>query len=819
MPRFIRNLKEGNNFQECADAEFRHRIAMGEPTYELTLDGDALQKVYIDVDYKLASADYDEAEDRQWFEEKCEELVQLTLKQELPAFELQMATATSHGKTASGDRKFSVRFFVSNLMATKKSMEVLVNKINKNATEDTSEGKFANVLTNGGDTMFDTSVYGLKRKMRCLNTSKDDETRPLVLKSGTLEQTIITGFFDKEATVLELSVPVAPAVVSPSPSPRSATPVASENKHYELLVNGVAKTNLPRKDWVAITGWCVCHITKPQYLAFLDAEWREEGAKMWDDLAKTPRQIPVQFLEKYVRENNYTYYVDWCAKHKKYLSLYVLEKGSNDVAREMKAVLENDLVYSSKQWYNFHRESGLWRITENPDAFIVSAIQKAIDLSKSCLLYKKSLETDPEEVKKYEKKEEQYRKHYREVSGSSYVSQIKKFFKEYLRDDVFVGKLDKLVGKIAFKNGIVDLRTNTFSEGISQVHYLTKTCAFDYIKPNPTNAEKVRETLFKIANCNEEHLKYYLSALGYALTGESESEQAFWYLVGQTASNGKSLLFEVLEKVIPEYVGKGTKELLDKGYDLKKEVATWGGLRILWVNELSTAKKDEDIVKVIGDGTSIKYNKMYCNAEVMKVGFKMFVVSNNSFECKCDGGVKRRLRICQLNSHFKEDVEDNFTTREFKMDKTLGARLSTEWKMELLDLLFDYAKKYYEKKKMEAYPADWQTEKDETCDMNNEFEGWFNDTFELATDGEVCKRVMEGKLQMSDKFRHMSVLKVKDNILRMKVPVVYNSQERGQTKVVDPMTKEEKTKKETVKGVFKGIRVKMVVENDDECEE
>ena len=92
-------------------------------------------------------------------------------------------------------------------------------------------------------------------------------------------------------------------------------------------------------------------------------------------------------------------------------------------------------------------------------------------------------------------------------------------------------------------------------------------------------------------------MEYYLSILGYTFTGDSTKEQMFWYLRGQLAENGKSVVFEVLEKIMPNYVMKANSDVLDKGADLRKEVATWLGLKLLWLNEVSVKKKDEDLLK------------------------------------------------------------------------------------------------------------------------------------------------------------------------------------------------------------------------------
>ena len=59
------------------------------------------------------------------------------------------------------------------------------------------------------------------------------------------------------------------------------------------------------------------------------------------------------------------------------------------------------------------------------------------------------------------------------------------------------------------------------------------------------------------------NLDYYLSFLGYAMTGDSSRIQAFFNVLGQKASNGKSIIFEALMKIIPNYITEGENDLFE----------------------------------------------------------------------------------------------------------------------------------------------------------------------------------------------------------------------------------------------------------------
>ena len=98
--------------------------------------------------------------------------------------------ATSHSKNYNETQsKYSVRLFVSNVKATKSSIKNFVITLN-NAVKSKYDGN-ENIFDyiNETDNLFDISIYDTNRKMRCINTSKPNEKRPLILKEGKIEQT------------------------------------------------------------------------------------------------------------------------------------------------------------------------------------------------------------------------------------------------------------------------------------------------------------------------------------------------------------------------------------------------------------------------------------------------------------------------------------------------------------------------------------------------------------------------------------------------------------------------------------------------------
>jgi hypothetical protein len=508
-----------------------------------------------------------------------------------------------------------------------------------------------------------------------------------------------------------------------------------------------------------------------KYSQFLD-EGNEAG-KLWDSIRNPNKTMSIYGLQNIAKKVNHQGYKDWLVKHNEFLHLGILEKGENDIARFIAPYLIISLVYCRNEWWEYNSKTCLWSCIKEPSATITTLIQRKIDESLECLLSLMSKCEDEDEYKELASKKKVYTGHYSNACKSGFNNMIVKYLKSYLCDNDFYDKLDDGLYKMVYKNGILDLKTMIFKTGISQSDYITKTIPFDYEKPKEEDLKYVRLNLKKICNWNEKHLEYYLSSLGYAFTGDSAKEQKFWYLRGQTAENGKSIVFEVLELLMPNYVIKGGSNILDKGVDLKKEVATWRGIKLLWLNEVSVKAKDEDLVKALCDGTGYKYNRNYAiEAVVMPIRFKLFAVSNNTLTIKGDAGVKRRFKLEQFNSQFKEVEEDDYENLQFIKDIDFKDKLCDQYKNALIYLILTYSNKYWKEKKLKEYPSEWNEEAEDVMKDNNEFSEWFKDTFEIKEGAMIHKTDFETILNAS-KYKN---LKIKDELARMKISYKYESQ-------------------------------------------
>ena len=131
-----------------------------------------------------------------------------------------------------------------------------------------------------------------------------------------------------------------------------------------------------------------------------------------------------------------------------------------------------------------------------------------------------------------------------------------------------------------------------FVMGFLPSDYLTMTLDYNYEDSfDDAQRQELRTILLKICNWNEEHLDYMLSVLGYALLGIPQEQKALWFILGQTANNGKSTMFDTLTQILPLYVHTLNSKSLEESYDKKhKWIKATQGKRLLWIDELRKNK-------------------------------------------------------------------------------------------------------------------------------------------------------------------------------------------------------------------------------------
>jgi hypothetical protein len=212
--------KKDRQFLSATETEMIKRLEDEVETFEVLHDPDFKYKMYLDIDIKLKSPDEFDEDKCEWVEMYGAEYIETCVQGLMPNFAPKIAIATSHSKSYIDFKskkeatKISVRFWITNLRATKRQQDLFVMGMNKFVHSKKKNEDIWKYIEKCPD-LFDKGIYDSNRKMRCVGTSKPNENRPLKLKEGELKDTLISGCFaDDVVDFIELDDTTPPKKAS-----------------------------------------------------------------------------------------------------------------------------------------------------------------------------------------------------------------------------------------------------------------------------------------------------------------------------------------------------------------------------------------------------------------------------------------------------------------------------------------------------------------------------------------------------------------------------------------------------------------------------
>ena len=538
-----------------------------------------------------------------------------------------------------------------------------------------------------------------------------------------------------------------------------------------------------------------------------DNEYTEHAETIWNSI-KEDSKMNMTVLCNICKEVDALAFKAWSNKYREWLSVNLLKKGDVEVSKYLAKIM--NLKFYNKRWIYFVEKTGLWNEINDVANHIGNKIQELInEATKELNKEIKKLDDGDEDKKKKEEDLKFYNKEFQKAN-TSHNNLIKLMKGDCLVNAEWVARLDNMPYKVAFQDGVYDLTQCRFRKKLYAMDYITKTIPMKYQKADPLKKVKILKELKKICNWKDTHLDRYLSQYGYMMCGDAQKEQVFFQYKGETASNGKSVVPEALSAIMPCYVkamGSDTFEVSNKS-QVHKVIATWRGLRIGWINETDkNAQQDASLLKKVCEGTPVSFKRMYGDQEDMEITFKALFIGNQGLKIKdADGGIGRRMVINQLDSDFQEYyTEDNYETCEFVKNKSFLSQLTKDYKYELLEIIFDYAKMYYDEGKMKDVPIEWIEEKEAELETNRPVEDFIRNTFKweeghLPTKDEGGKTTHPSneskqtkdwwitKMAMSDILKHHKITDpdFRTELKRMKLmknPIVYDNKKKYEKRV------------------------------------
>lgn len=478
------------------------------------------------------------------------------------------------------------------------------------------------------------------------------------------------------------------------------------------------------------------------------------------------------------------------------------QKDTYALAETSSKYMSDKITYCNEKWFALE-DNNLWSQVKQIQGYINAHMHTALDNKIPFISSRLTTATSEEERDKMRSDMQAHMRLYANLDTSAYRNGLKDAYRKLLKDNKFAEKLDNQPYKIAFENGIYDIKTQEFRKGINPTDLLTNVLPYNYEKErNKEHEEWLLEEFKKICNYNETHRDYYFSVLGYALCGDAKRYQHVYCLVGQTASNGKSTIFSILTQCFPVYVASCNSDMIDVNFANKrhKHLVNFKGKRIVWMEEIAAnCKCDMRLMKTIGDGDTLTNEVMFGTTENIKNNAKMFMLTNHTIQFdKDDNGGERRYKHIQLDSQFPEDCKENdYDAKVFKRDDKFKEKVE-QIKMSLFHILMDYAHKVYIEG-LPDEPKEFIEEKKETMSLNrSKLKQWIHDNIDFTDDDTWCskKSIKEAYEEDNNKASVDFEKELRDIMKQNKV--IFNSQKRNNGR-----------------GCFKGVVIRVEEEEEE----
>lgn len=465
------------------------------------------------------------------------------------------------------------------------------------------------------------------------------------------------------------------------------------------LLPMISVDNKSRDEWVAI-GSAIKYETKDDP-AGLDLfhefssrseYYNSDGCTYtWESL--NAKEITMGTIIHYAKQDNISKYNEYLNKrYEDNLEEYV--KGTHyGIAKMLYDMYGDTFVcaeYKGKDpWYQYIGHS--WRYIGS-DVFLRKKISFYVvsKLRRTIKKYKELLNTcgkDKVLEVKYKELLEMTSKLINKLETTPFKNNVMNEAMELFYDDKFSSLIDKNRHIIGFKNGIYDLKSHKFRDGIPS-DYVTKHMPINYRDfSNDTESISMVEDFLLKTFPDESIRKYFLDTNCDIFEGGNKRAKAYFWT--GTGRNGKSITQKIMESMLGRDLAVNltttvlTGRKNDSGSADPQLSRVGGGVR--WV-AFSEPDGDEEIhsgrLKFLTGGDSIEVRDLYQTGRSMSRVDPMFIVTficNKLPKIKAlDEASCSRIRVIPFESKFchdaPESLEEQIKQKRFPLDDTFAQK-------------------------------------------------------------------------------------------------------------------------------------------------
>jgi putative DNA primase/helicase len=206
-------------------------------------------------------------------------------------------------------------------------------------------------------------------------------------------------------------------------------------------------------------------------------------------------------------------------------------------------------------------------------------------------------------------------------------------------------------------SGVLDLKNGKILKWDKEF-YMSKYINIELEKKVPS---RFMQFMGDIYQNNSELIRYVTNIFAYCLTGDI-GEQEMYFFVGEGA-NGKSVLFELMNRILQDYSRTASADLLlDKAVqtNCKSELALLKGVRVIFLTELDPNQKLKmSMIKNMTGGNEVVACFKYKNEFTYNPKYKIMLATNHMPHInEDDNGSWRRIKKIDHNRVFAKHEQD-----------------------------------------------------------------------------------------------------------------------------------------------------------------
>lgn len=670
-----------NPFQTASQEEFVSRLQKKLPTYEV-ITNDTKVKYYFDFDYYIDPSE---------FNLEVADAINNILKKRI--YDALYAVAKiapkihilqSHSKNIGDGRgKYSLRYYISNMIATKQNVKAFALDLNKYF--DKEEPELWDYIEKPETPVFDKSVYDSNKKMRCYETNKPDENRPLLLQEGTIEGTVITGCFDADATevnyVSQVNKAESCVCYAPNESELKMTDVdyllnvcirekmCSSGHHSEWNIIGqILKNELKDDATQPFVTWtnkfgsenkkneCINQITKYlKYTPLKDA--KRLTYKSLHHYAKlhNPEAYNARFIKKCKSDGMMNFDITNAGDYE-YATYFKKEFGYKFRCVSIKE--KNIYCFNDDNLWtnNFEGGSKIREILSN------EMRQHFIDYQDAMMVDLQSLDSNTEAFEKTSRNVKKVLEIVQKLGKTNDKNNILREILDKIEDITFANDMNKkeymlpIKGKKMLNMKTLEVTDRTIADKFDY------ECDAEYITMASDNETFVRKYFMDLFSHKADTVQTVLDILKSIFAGVRT--RYIYFFTGE-GCNGKSLLFKVLESIF-----KKAMDTIDKNVIIDNKISSQlttqfeklDKCRLGYVTELkSEMKLNETIIKQISGGDKIDFRGLFKANTTINPTCNLCVLTNEMPIIKIEKAIVDRLiKIPFLNTF---EVNTSFETQ------------------------------------------------------------------------------------------------------------------------------------------------------------